>query len=207
LGFFKFLHWTFSSPFTGQASLIQFSAAFVLTGHEAVDILVGSFAIGVGILHLGREQVLHALVSVHGVAFHLAALEDAQFLQRFQIAAVDVAGVQVGGHGVDGDSGAQLAGILDSVAGADEIQAGPAEEFVEGIRIGDVDGPASRVALIGWHVAAFGLRVGLGICTVTSIFTIWYFHSFLFGIFLFNFWLGLLLNLFHRFDEVVEPAI
>jgi hypothetical protein len=56
------------------------------------------------------------------------------------------------------------------------------------------------VALIGWHVAAFGLRVGLGICTVTSIFTILYFHSFLFGIFLFNFWLGALLNLFHNFD-------
>ena len=128
-----------------------------------MDILVGSLAVCVGILHLGREQVLHSLVAVHGVAFHLTGLEETQFLHRFQIAAVDEAGVQVGGHGVDGDPGAQLALILDSVAGADEVETSPAEEFVEGIGVGDVDGPASWVALIGWHAAAFGFRVGLGI--------------------------------------------
>ena len=128
-----------------------------------MDILVGALAVSIGILHLGREQVLHSFVTIHGVAFHLAALEETEFAHHFQIGAVDMAGVQVSGHGVDCDPGSQFALLLDSVAGTDEIQASPAEEFVEGIGVGDVDGPASLMTLIDRYVAASGFRVGLGI--------------------------------------------
>lgn len=137
-------------------------------------------------------------MTIHGVTFHLTGLEDTKFVHHLHIGAVDETGVQVGGHGVDRDPGAQFALLLDSVAGTDEIQASPAEEFVERIGIRNVDRPASVMTLIGSDVAASGFRVGLGIWIRSVCNTVVNFRSFLiftftfyflFAIKYFNFWL------------------
>lgn len=96
-----------------------------------MDVLAGSFAVSVGVLHLGWQEVFHALVAIHGVTFQLTGFEYAKFVQRFQISAVDETGIEVGGHGVDGDPGSQFAIIPDSGAGTDEIQTSTTEEFVK----------------------------------------------------------------------------
>lgn len=77
----------------------------IITGHKTVDVLAGSFAICVGVLHLRWQQIFHSLVTVHGVTFHLTTLEHAQLVQLLQAGAVNEASVQVGRDGIDGDTG------------------------------------------------------------------------------------------------------
>jgi hypothetical protein len=170
-----------------------------------MDILVGSLAVGIGIFHLRWEQVLHSLVAIHGVAFHLTGLEDTQFVHHFRIGTVDEAGVQVGGHCVDGDPGSQFTLLLNTIAGTDEIQTSPAEEFVERIGVGDVDGPASLMALIGRHVAASGFRVGLGIWIRSVCNTV--INLRLFFVFFFNFSLSLFLRIFVKIFQFLAQSV
>ena len=150
-----------------------------------MDVFAGSFAICVGILHLGWQQVFHSLVAVHGVSFHLATAEHAQLSHHLQVDSVDETSVQVGRHGIDSDTGTciecqhisicyyeglerlkvernftQFALLSDSGAGTDEIQTSSAEQGVERIVAGDVDGPTCLVTLLDRYIAAFRL----GIC-------------------------------------------
>lgn len=99
-------------------------------------------------------------MAIHGVTFQLTGLEDAQFLHRFQVCAVDESSIDVGGHGVDCDPSAQSALISDTVAGTDEIQTSATKQFVKRVSCRDVDGPASLMSLLGWYVATFrfGIR-------------------------------------------------
>lgn len=54
--------------------------------------------------------------------------------------------------------------LFNSGSGSYEIETRPAEERVERIVGGDVDGPASAVALIDWNAAAFRFGSGFRIC-------------------------------------------